>query len=119
MRAAKFCLLIICLSATTSAFALRCGSKVIKEGDGLSRVANYCGEPENIRTRSIFRSGGISGSEQVAPNRRRARVGIYDEVSVEIEVEEWEYNFGPNKLSRRIVFEDGVVVRIKSIGYGY
>jgi hypothetical protein len=34
-------------------------------------------------------------------------------------VEVWIYNFGPNKLMQRIRFEDGVVVRIESLGYGY
>lgn len=29
------------------------------------------------------------------------------------------YNLGPQKLMRRIVFEDGAVVDIETLGYGY
>lgn len=118
MHLMKFCILIVCLGVASSAFALRCGSRVINEGDGSSRVSRYCGEPENIRVRSIFRTRGISGDQRLA-NTAGTYNGVYDQVSVEIELEEWEYNFGPNKLSKRITFEDGVVVKIKSIGYGY
>jgi hypothetical protein len=39
----------------------------------------------------------------------------YTEVPVDI----WVYNLGPNKLMRRIRFEDGVVVAIETLGYGY
>jgi hypothetical protein len=38
---------------------------------------------------------------------------------IEIPVESWVYNLGPNKLMRRLRFEDGVVVEIETLGYGY
>jgi len=37
----------------------------------------------------------------------------------EIPVEMWTYNFGPDRLMQRIRFENGVVVRIESLGYGF
>jgi hypothetical protein len=40
-------------------------------------------------------------------------------ITVEVQVEVWIYNFGPDRLMQRIRFEDGVVVRIESIGFGY
>jgi hypothetical protein len=36
-----------------------------------------------------------------------------------VSVESWIYNLGPNKLMRRIRFEDGIVVQIETLGYGY
>ena len=38
---------------------------------------------------------------------------------VEVPVETWTYNLGPNKLMRRLRLEDGVVVDIDTLGYGY
>jgi hypothetical protein len=33
--------------------------------------------------------------------------------------EVWTYNFGPSRLMQRIRFENGVVVKIESLGYGF
>jgi len=38
---------------------------------------------------------------------------------VEIPVDVWVYNLGPNKLMRRLRFEDGKLVDIETLGYGY
>jgi uncharacterized protein YvpB len=38
---------------------------------------------------------------------------------VEIPVEVWVYNLGPNKLMRRLRFEDGLLVNVDELGYGY
>ena len=38
---------------------------------------------------------------------------------VEVPVETWTYNLGPHKLMRRLRFEDGIVVDIDTLGYGY
>jgi len=38
---------------------------------------------------------------------------------IEIPVETWIYNLGPNKLMRSIRFEGGFVVDIDTLGYGY
>lgn len=34
-------------------------------------------------------------------------------------VEIWTYNFGPNQLMERVRIENGLVVQIDSLGYGY
>jgi hypothetical protein len=38
---------------------------------------------------------------------------------IEIPVEIWIYNLGPSKLMRKLRFEDGVLVDIDTMGYGY
>lgn len=38
---------------------------------------------------------------------------------VEVHAEVWLYNFGPDKLLQRIRSEDGTVMQIESLGYGY
>ena len=41
------------------------------------------------------------------------------ETYVEIPVEIWIYNLGPRRLMRRLRFEDGRLVDIETLDYGY
>jgi len=99
------------LSACPAFASMQCGNKIINEGSTRSEVAAKCGEPDEVvNQRSVFRRPVIWS------NGRPFYVG---ESFVEIPVESWVYNFGPNKLMRRVRFEDGVVVEIETLGYGY
>ena len=51
--------------------------------------------------------------------RKRIRIVDPGEDFIEIPVESWIYNFGPNKLMRRVIFEGGIVTEIETLGYGY
>ena len=102
--------LLLALAAPASADGLRCGSKLITDGDPRSKVRQFCGEPTDVQTRSILRRpyfnvGGHSYS--------------YGDGYVEVPVEIWTYNFGPYKLMREIRFVDGRVDNIETLGYGY
>jgi len=105
-------IVVLGLLATSPAFAsMRCGSKIIDEGVTRSEVAAKCGEPAEVVTlRSVFRR------PVVWTNGRPFFVG---ENFIEVPIEAWIYNFGPNKLMRRVVFEAGFVVEIETLGYGY
>jgi len=105
-------IVVLGLLAASPAFAsMRCGSKIIDEGVTRSEVAAKCGEPsEVVNLRSVFRR------PVVWTNGRPYFVG---EDFIEVPIEAWIYNFGPNKLMRRVVFEAGVVVDIETLGYGY
>jgi len=101
------------LLASSAAFAdgFRCGTKLVTEGASRSEVAHKCGEPTDVRTsRSLFRRPVVWGYG------RPVYVG---EDAIEIIVEVWTYNLGPNKLMRQLRFEDGIVVDIDTLGYGY
>src|SRR5581483_4065787 len=78
-------------AAASPAYAFRCGSYVIDEGATRSEVAAKCGDPTEISRKSAI--------------LRRPSV--------------WIYNLGPDKLIRRLRFEDGVLVDIDTLGYGY
>ena len=105
-------LLALCLFAASPSFsAIRSGSKVISEGATRSEVAAKCGEPtEIVSQKSVFRRPVIW------TNGRPYLIG---EDFIEIQVEAWIYNLGPNKLMRRLRFEGGVLTEIESLGYGY
>jgi hypothetical protein len=93
-----------------NADTLRCGNKLVSDEDTLEQVLAKCGEATEVQHTSLWRRPvlWIHG--------RPMHVG-QDEI--EIPVELWTYNFGPNKFMRRIRFEDGLVVEIKTLGYGY
>ena len=104
---------IVGFLAGSSAFAntMRCGTKVIGEGLTRSEVAAKCGEPDEVITlRSVFRRPVLW------TNGRPYFIG---ENYIEVPIESWIYNLGPNKLMRKVIFEAGYVVDIETLGYGY
>jgi hypothetical protein len=108
-RAAILVLGLLCAAPAFSAF--RCGTKLVSEGDTRSEVARKCGEPtEVVAQKSVFRRPVIW---------RYGRPYFIGDDYMEIEVENWIYNLGPNKLMRRLRFEGGVLADIETMGYGY
>ncbi len=106
-------ILVLAYMMATPAFAntMRCGTHIIGDGITRSEVAAKCGEPDEVVTqRSVFRR------PVVWTNGRPYFIG---ENYIEVPVESWVYNFGPNKLMRKVVFEGGMVVEILTLGYGY
>ena len=99
------------LAAAGPAYAFRCGSHLITEGDTRSEVVAYCGEPTEVESRSA-----ILRRPLVWIRGRPYNVG---ESYVEVPIDVWLYNLGPSKLMRRLRFEDGKVVEIETLGYGY
>ncbi len=102
--------LLAAMLAATPAYAFRCGSRLVNDGDTRAEVRAKCGEPADVERRSIWR-------QPVAWLHGRPYRLSSDQI--EIPVESWVYNLGPNKLMRRVRFEDGRVVEIETLGYGY
>lgn len=96
--------------AATPAHAFRCGSRLVTEGDSRAEVLAKCGNPADIERRSVWRQ------PVVWLHGRPYHVG---NETIEIPLETWVYNLGSNKLMRRLRFEDGRVVAIETLGYGY
>jgi hypothetical protein len=103
-------LLVVSVLASAPAFAFHCGSKLVHEGDTRGQVRSKCGEPSEIEVRSILRRPVVW---------LKGRPVFASSDFVDIPVEFWIYNFGPNKLMRRLRFEDGELVDIETLGYGY
>lgn len=112
MKSAAAILALAYMTATPAlANTMRCGTHIIGDGITRSEVAAKCGEPDEVVTqRSVFRR------PVVWTNGRPYFIG---ENYIEVPVESWVYNFGPNKLMRKVVFEGGMVVEIQTLGYGY
>jgi hypothetical protein len=100
----------LAVSTTAHADAMRCGNKLIGTGDTRTMVRRFCGEPADVVTRTILQR----------PNfLLHGRSYFLNEGYVEVPVEVWTYNLGPNRLMRRISFIDGTVDSIETLGYGY
>jgi hypothetical protein len=111
MRRAAFVLLLGLLASAPSFAAFRCGSKLVSEGDARSEVAAKCGEPDDVINQSSVLRRPVIWS--------RGRPYYIGEDFIEIPVENWIYNFGPNKLMRKLRFEGGVLTEIETLGHGY
>jgi hypothetical protein len=120
----RLAVLILAVGASAPAFAFRCQSHLIKDGDPQVRVLQLCGEPASAQRHVIYRSG-ISvpmlnrGSRLRGLSDSRSEFLLQDRSVVEVVVEEWIYNFGPHRLMQRVRFEDGVVSDLDYLDYGY
>ncbi|HNR21470.1 MAG TPA: DUF2845 domain-containing protein [Steroidobacteraceae bacterium] len=113
MRTGKlFAALLLCASGFTAAQAdnMRCGQRLVVDGTTRDQVATWCGEPTEVLQRTVLRP------PIVWYYGRPVHVGGGH---IEVLVETWIYNLGPNKLMRRVIFEDGLVVEVETLGYGY
>ncbi len=90
--------------------AFRCGSRLISEGDTPGAVRTLCGPPTEVHHERIRRPPIIwrNGHPLRIPG---------DDMDIPVEI--WIYNLGPNQLMRRIRFEDHVVTELDTLGYGY
>jgi hypothetical protein len=99
------------LAASPSFASMRCGGSIVSEGDSRMEVAARCGEPDDvIAQKSVYRRPVIW---------TQGRPYFIGEDFMEVTVESWIYNFGPNKLMRKLRFEGGVLTDIETMGYGY
>ena len=98
--------------------AARCGSALIVKGDSQAKVQKYCGEPATKSNYYAVRRGTYptrnEDGDWVPPERDFKLIG-----RTEVLVEDWVYNFGPNKFMRKIRFTNGVVEDIETVGRGY
>lgn len=96
------------LPALAAADSFRCGSKIISEGDTIEKVLQYCGEPTQqertwMRRQPRFEYGGQE---------------IPFEGTEDVPVDLWTYDFGPNRLMRRVRFIAGKVDSVETLEHG-
>ena len=105
MKPAGLVVLTLAMLFAVSAHAMHCGTRIVKEGDSAPDVLRRCGEPEHV--------------EQSVDYRYRSAYYGYAPNLVPVTIEVWTYNFGPNRLMRRLRFEDGELKSIRTLGYGH
>jgi hypothetical protein len=93
----------------------RCPSgRLVSVGDGMKQVRDRCGEPDYVTSRSERRT---------IKHRYTRRVGafeesIVEEQEIEVPLDEWTYDLGPNAFVRYVTFENGRVIGIRTGEYG-
>jgi Protein of unknown function (DUF2845) len=104
-------LLLLLCPGLSQAEAMRCGNKLVYEGDEMAVVEARCGKPVQVTHSYIMRIPSYWYHGR--------RFQLSDE-EVQVPVETWVYNFGSRKLMRKLRFEDGVLIEITTLGdYGY
>ena len=93
----------------TPAHALRCGDGLVVVGDPVARVRARCGEPASITSRVETR-GAIT--TPVAPG------GTRDVNATTVTIDVWVYDFGRSRFMEEVTFENGIVRRLRRLGYG-
>jgi hypothetical protein len=100
----------LALAAPGIADTMRCGNRLVVDGDTAGKLRSLCGAPAAITRSTVLRV------PLLWLNGRAVRVGYG---AVEVPVETWEFNFGPNRLIQRVRIVDGLVTDIDTLGYGY
>ncbi|MEZ4248265.1 MAG: DUF2845 domain-containing protein [Polyangiales bacterium] len=112
--------LLLCVSVVGTAFvvvppepaaAMYCGQRLVKNGDSRYRVRTLCGEPQDAIERVELRSVAYYGR---ASDGSRVRL----ERMVEVQIDEWTYDLGSQRLVRVFLFENGRLVSMSTRGYG-
>ena len=102
-------LVVFLLLFAAPAHALRCGNKIVSEGDSTMLLLRNCGDP-TLKEQFVDRVP-VRAYDQV----RNAYYTTYDEQPYDV----WTYNFGPQRFVQRITIKGGKIHRIESQGYGY
>jgi hypothetical protein len=108
LRGVALCLLLQLLPVVANADSMRCGSRLISEGDRIEYVLAHCGEPARKERSWIVRQPRFErgGREYSFPG------------TDEVPVDTWTYDFGPSRLMQRVRMVDGKVERIDTLEHG-
>lgn len=98
-------LLAATLAVPLPAWALRCNTQVVQQGETAAHVRQACGAPF-----FVDRYVGPPGDGVETPVQQPAAA---------VTREVWYYNFGPQHLMIRLDFSGGVLVREQMLGYGF
>ncbi len=114
---ALFVLFLTVCTTHAGAKSLRCDQKLVGVGDSIHRVLLHCGDPNDVRKRTetrVMRNAVQSacGVEQMQTCTRIV------EHYVTVEIQEWVYDLGPQRLLRNLTFENGALVKVESDGFG-
>jgi hypothetical protein len=119
VRVWLFIVLFSAAAAVPHALAMRCGSRIISEGDAKERVLAECGEPSNVEKWEEERYYDYDAPPPPGRYREFDRYGNAYRVKVHVNVELWTYNHGPSRFMDFVRIENGRVREVYSGGYGY
>jgi len=96
---------------------MRCGGRLVSDGDSFFDVRRICGDPDavfqRIEYRTLRRRSPGACLERGFDPRCDER-----ERTIEVVIDEWIYDLGPNKFIRYLTFEQGRLRDIQTGRYG-
>src|SRR5262245_28918543 len=110
---------LLCLRSDL-AYALRCGNRLILVGASPAEVWDKCGEPE-AQDQWVEYRAAVQPYPYAQPSpyvQPYPYAPLQEQVYLPVTIEEWVYNFGPQRFKQKFRFEDGRLVDIESLGYG-
>lgn len=91
-------------SSATQTDSLYCDGRIVSIGDTAGEVMSKCGPPAYSLQRE---------EESLDRVYRGSRI-----ITTSI-VDDWTFNFGPDRFQYRVLFRNGTVWQIESLDYGY
>jgi len=95
---------------------IRCGTRLVQEGDSQLEVKMLCGPPDDVQQRTEARRVQRAVQRPCARGAGTCAVVIDD--FVEVDITEWVYDFGPRRFLQFLTFEGGRLVDVRSGPYG-
>ena len=105
-------------AAPAHADGMRCGNRLVSDGDLTAEVRSRCGAPDAANQRVELRTVRRYVDGPCFNDRGTVRCGHVEERTIEVIIDEWMYDFGPHALVRYLTFEQGRLVRTATGGYG-
>jgi hypothetical protein len=105
-------------AADASATGLRCENKLVQTGDSTYDVKSLCGPPDDVQQRTEARRVARA-IERPCTTDPSGRCAFVIEDVVQVVIDEWTYDFGPQRFLQFLTFEGGKLLSIKSGGYGH
>jgi uncharacterized protein DUF2845 len=99
-----------------AADGMRCGDRLVNTGDSTYDVKSRCGPPQDATRRVETRTE--RRRVRVPCGRGEARCDRVQEVSTDVLIDEWTYDFGPQRFIHYLTFVDGRLYRVGTGSYG-
>jgi hypothetical protein len=96
---------------------MRCQNKIVDPGDTAYEVKALCGPPDDIQQRTEERR--VVRAVDRPCFSQTGRCAAMEEVTVNVVVDVWTYDFGPQRFIQYLIFEGGRLRHIYSGDYGY
>jgi Protein of unknown function (DUF2845) len=110
-KARLLAILLLLNVSPAAALGFYCDRAIINEGKPIEYVLEMCGQPSYSQEHTEYRVLRYTPPATYP--------GIVEERVIPIIIQEWTYNFGPNRLMRYLRFENGILKAIESRGRGY
>jgi hypothetical protein len=110
---------VLFVGSEARADSVRCGERLASTGDSTYEVKAQCGDPDAANHRVEYRTVRVRVPASCVVENGQRRCEAIVEHTVEIQIDEWIYDFGKNRFIEHLTFEQGQLIRVANGGYGH